>query len=257
MLAAHLAQISFSFTLHGPSDLFDAKHWRLDEKIKAARFVSCISYFARSQAMMYVAPEHWEKLHIIHCGVEPERYGPPTWDDENVELTFVGRLAPVKGLRFLLPAFEEALKTQPNLRLKIIGDGPERAALEAQAAPLKDAVRFTGPLSQADVAAELAKTDVLVLPSFAEGVPVVLMEAMASGKPVIATQVAGVSELVKSGENGLVIPPGHSAALKDAILALAADPEGRRRMGQAGRETVEAGFNIQKEASRLAALLEG
>lgn len=259
VLAARLAGVGFSFTLHGPSDLFEAAHWRLDTKIAEARFVACISHFARSQAMLNADPEHWSKLRIVHCGVVPEVYQTPVPAETRAGLwlIFVGRLAPVKGLRILLEALAEALRTSPDMSLTIVGDGPDRAALEALAAPLGDAVTFTGALSQAEVATRLARHDALVLPSFAEGVPVVLMEAMASGKPVLATRVAGVAELVTDGESGYLVSPGDTAGLTTRLLDLARDPDRRIKMGQAGRRKVAAEFDIRQEAAWLARLFRG
>lgn len=264
LLAATLAGTGFSFTLHGPSDLFEAVHWRLDIKIAKARFVACISHFARSQAMLHSEPDQWDRLKIVHCGVVPELYDRPpetetgtggeTGSEPQVRLLFVGRLAPVKGLRILLEALAEARQTRPGLSLTIVGDGPDRAALEALAAPLGDAVIFTGALSQADVADRLAASDALVLPSFAEGVPVVLMEAMAAGLPVLATQVAGVPELVENGVSGILVPPGDSDALRAGLLTLADDPARRAEMGRAGRAKVVRDFDVRQEAARLARL---
>ena len=135
-----------------------------------------------------------------------------------------------------------------------MGDGPDRAALETAAAPLGDAVTFAGYQTQDAVADILARSDMMVLPSFAEGVPVVLMEAMASQIPVIATRVAGVAELVQGGISGFVLAPGDVDALARAIVTLAQDPDRRTAMGQAGRAQVEADFAIDGEAHRLAAL---
>jgi glycosyltransferase involved in cell wall biosynthesis len=259
MIAAKLADVPFSFTLHGPSDLFDAAHWRLDRKIEAAEFVACISHFARSQAMLQVAPGHWNKLKIVHCGVEPELYfsdKTPSSSGASVTFVFVGRLAPVKGLRILMGAMPSILEQVPKLRLRIVGDGSDRAALERLAAPFEWAVRFEGPLPQAEVARVLAEADAMVLPSFAEGVPVVLMEAMASGKPVIATSVAGVSELVDHGKSGLLVAPGDADGLIDAMVALARDAQLRQQMGAAGREIVEAQFDIAAEGRWLVQMFQ-
>jgi glycosyltransferase involved in cell wall biosynthesis len=167
---------------------------------------------------------------------------------------FVGRLAPVKGLRVLFEAIEH-LKTP--VRLTVVGDGPDRAHLEAAAALLGKRVRFTGYLSQAEVAETLAAAQVVVLPSFAEGVPVMLMEAMAARLPVIATTVAGTGELVEDRVSGRLVPPGDAEALAAAITELAADPDLRRRMGEAGRMRVRADFDARTEARRLAALFSG
>ncbi|WP_092082517.1 glycosyltransferase [Poseidonocella sedimentorum] len=264
MLASELTGIPYSFTLHGPADLFEPYRWALAEKVARARFVATISHFARSQVMFFSDPEHWHKIRIIHCGVHPERYeaGEVAEEvgqtkDDRTELLFVGRLAPVKGIRVLFEAVKRLAPEMPGLRLTLVGDGPDRAGLEAAAAPLGDLVRFTGYMSQGEVAAEMAKTDIFVLPSFAEGVPVVLMEALASRRPVIATQVAGVGELVRDGETGFMVPPGDVESLMDRIRALAADPAARAAMGAAGRETVAAEFDIRTEAARMATLMAG
>ena len=254
MLAAEIAGLPYSFTLHGPDIFFAPEHWRLDEKIARARFVACISEFSRSQAMLWSDPVHWPKLKIVHCGVEPERY--TTGARDGTRLIFVGRLDAVKGVPVLLDAFAEARDTLPGLSLTLVGDGPDRAALEAEvtARGLASAVIFAGYRSQAEVAALLAEHDALVLPSFAEGVPVVLMEAMAARLPVIATAVGGVGELVEHAVSGLMVPPGDGAALRAAILQVLGDGALRTRMGAAGRAVVETRFTATTEAARLARL---
>jgi glycosyltransferase involved in cell wall biosynthesis len=235
------------------------KSWHLREKIRRADFVSCISHFARSQCMLHSEPEDWPKLRVVHCGVRPGLYAKrrETQPTTTTELAFVGRLAPVKGLRVLIDALGAARERHPGLRLTIVGDGPDRAALEALSRPQGDAIRFTGPLKQAEVAELLATTDALVLPSFAEGVPVVLMEAMATRLPVIATRVAGVAELVTDGVSGLLVAPGDPEALRDAVLEIAQDGDRRDSMGEAGRQTVEAEFDVEIEGRRIAALFIG
>jgi glycosyltransferase involved in cell wall biosynthesis len=257
MIAAALADIDFSYTLHGPAEIYDPVGWHFAEKTARARFVFCISHFARSQAMLFSDPEHWPKLKIIHCGVIPENYGgAERQDPDGLHLCFVGRLTPIKGVRVLLDAFDAARQAVPGLRLTLVGDGTDRPQLERMARHHGDAIRFAGFLDQTAVADTLRTADALVLPSFAEGVPVVLMEAMASGKPVIATQVGGVSELVEDGVSGHVVPPGDAASLAEAIIALA-DPDRRARMGAAGRERVVTEFDIRIEAARIATLLTG
>ena len=255
MMAANLNDIRFSYTLHGPSDLFEPDTWCLEEKTNRASFVSCISHFARSQAMLFSKPKQWDKLKIIHCGVIPERYEnteTPADKQPGTELIFVGRLAAVKGLRVLLKAFAKAQEGRPDLRLTLVGDGDDRAHLEQLAAPFGDKVEFRGYLSQDKVAEALARADVLVLPSFAEGLPVVLMESLAASRAVICTQVAGVGELVEEGVSGFRVPPSDEDTLALRIGQLADDPELRKRMGRAGREKVRAEFDIRKEAEKLA-----
>ncbi|MEL6208585.1 MAG: glycosyltransferase family 4 protein, partial [Pseudomonadota bacterium] len=253
MLAARLADIPYSFTLHGPADLAEPARWKLGEKIAEADFVACISHYARSQAMLHSAPAHWDRLRIIHCGVSPELYDRPRSAQEaGTHLVFVGRLAPVKGLRVLIAALIAA--ENPDIRLTIVGDGSERAALEAMAAPLGERCNFTGYQSQEEVAQILASAQAFILPSFAEGVPVVLMEALAAGLPVVATRITGVPELVAHGETGLLVTPGDPAALAAALEDLAARPDHGASMGAAGRDVVRAEFNIAIEAARLAQL---
>lgn len=258
MITARMAGLPFSFTLHGPAELFEPQSWRLDEKVARARFTVCISHFARSQAMLFSDRAHWDRLHVVHCGIEPARYEatPPGDAAAGLQLLFVGRLAAIKGIRVLFDALARA--DLPGARLTLVGDGAERPALEREAAHLGLDARFLGFRGQAEVAAALAEAEALVLPSFAEGVPVVLMEAMASARPVIATRVGGVAELVADGESGLLVAPGDPVALAGALQRLAAMPAAARaEMGARGRASVRAEFDVDREARRLAALFAG
>lgn len=257
MLASELSGIPYSFTLHGPADFLDTGRWRLGEKIARARAVACISHFCRSQGMLFSDPEHWNRLQIVHCGVDPARYATDPARAPGREVLFIGRLAAAKGVPVLLEAFGRARAVHPDARLTLIGDGPSRKSLEARAAELglSDAVRFTGYLSQDEVASELSRADLFALPSFAEGVPVVLMEAMASGLPVLTTRIAGIPELVEDGVSGRIVAPGDVDAFAAALTDLLADPVAARAMGQAGRDKVRAEFDVAREAEKLAALL--
>lgn len=261
MLASELSGIPYSLTLHGPADFWETGRWHLSEKIARARFVACISHYCRSQAMLFSDPAHWPKLQIVHCGVEPARYATtPTPDLDRQpgrEVLFIGRLAAAKGVPVLLEAFARCHAVFPDARLTLIGDGPARPALEARARDLGlgDAVRFAGYLGQEEVAAELARADLFALPSFAEGVPVVLMEAMASGLPVLSTAITGIPELVEDGVSGRLVLPGDVDAFAEAMQALLADPVAGRAMGLKGRAKVARDFDIAREAEKLAALL--
>lgn len=257
MLASEVSGIPYSYTIHGPGIFFEPMHWRIDEKTARASFVSCISDFCRSQVMMFSDRKHWDKLHIVHCGVQPERYaGERNGSRDSKHLLFVGRLAGIKGVSVLFEALERILPRFPDMHLTLIGDGPERADLEreAQMRGLGDVVIFAGYRSQAEVAEALQEADLLVLPSFAEGVPVVLMEAMAAGLPVIASRVAGIPELVEDGVSGLLVPPGDSDALAGAINELLVDPARCARMGEHGRAKVSSEFNLEYEAAWLGEL---
>lgn len=259
MLAAEMAGVPYSVTMHGPAIFFEPGLWRVDEKVARARFVACISHYCRSQAMIFADPAHWSKLRLVHCGVDPAMYARDERPRARTELLFVGRLAAVKGLPVLIEAASRLMADRPDLRLTLIGDGPDRAALEARVAGagLADRIVFAGYQGAAEVADALSRTDVFVLPSFAEGVPVVLMEALASEVPVVATRIAGIGELVEDGISGLVVPPGDADALAEAIARLADDAALRTRMGRAGRAKVEAEYATKGEAAWLLALIEG
>lgn len=254
MFTSVLSDIPFSYTLHGPTELFETHKWYLGEKTAQARFVACISHFARSQVMYFSDAAHWDKLRIVHCGVVPERYARPRPSSDGLRLLFVGRLDPVKGVRVLLEAFAQARTSVPDLTLDIIGDGPDRAHLATLARPFGDAVTFHGYKSQEEVAAAMSAADVFVLPSFAEGLPVVLMEALAAGTPVICSQVAGVAELVEDGQSGFIVPAGDVDTLTVRILEIIANPERRVKMGARGQAKVREAFDIRLEAARLGRL---
>lgn len=256
MLAAHLGGFGYSLTLHGPGIFFEPHTWRLDEKLARCEFCACISYFCRSQAAIFAPPERHDRLHIVHCGVDPSVLEPVVHRGEGTRLLFVARLAELKGLSVLLEAIQQVAARFGATELTVVGDGPERARFEALTAELglEKSVTFAGYRSQAEVAAHLAETDVFVLPSYAEGVPVTLMEALGSGVPVVATQVGGVSELVEHEGNGFIVRPGDVDELADRLIQLVGDAELRARFGAAGRQLVLTDFDNDTEAARLATL---
>jgi colanic acid/amylovoran biosynthesis glycosyltransferase len=258
MLAAALAGITSSFTMHGPYIFFAPDRWRLDIKIQQALFVCCISHFCRSQGMVFAPADCWDRMHIIHCGVDPALFTPVVHQADRQRLLFTGRIASAKGLPVLIEAMTKLTAIHPHVILTIIGDGPDRAAIEARVAQLNlgDNIQFVGYKSQAEVRTYLEHTDVFVLPSFAEGVPVVLMEAMAAGVPVVATRIAGIPELVEDGKSGYLVPPGDAQSLADRLAQLLADAELRSAMGKVGRSKVEQEFTIHDEVKRLKRVME-
>jgi colanic acid/amylovoran biosynthesis glycosyltransferase len=257
MLAAEMGGFTFSISEHGPDIFYAPEWWRLDAKFSRALFVACISHFCRSQVLIWTPVGRWHRVHIVHCGVDPAAYTPRIHRGRGRRLLFTGRLAGVKGVPILLEALARFRNEHADVELALAGDGPDRTRLEAEAQRLGvgDRVRFPGYQSSDHVRSLLQETDVFVLPSFAEGVPVVLMEAMASGVPVVSTRVAGVAELVEQGVSGFVVPPGDVVALTDAIDALLADAELRGRFGAAGRRTIEREFDVAREAAWLGEVL--
>jgi colanic acid/amylovoran biosynthesis glycosyltransferase len=257
MLAAEIGGLGYSFTTHGPEEFDAPRAHSLGEKIARADFAVAISSFGRSQLCRWAEVPHWPKLHVVHCGIEPWRFPTPaSLPDGPPRLVAIGRLAEQKGFPLLIEAMALVADDLPDLQLTLIGEGPFRAALERQiaSAGLQGRITLTGWLDEAAVREELARAQALILPSFAEGLPVVVMEAFAAARPVIATAIMGVPELVNR-ETGWLVPAGDPQALAEAIRSYAATPTDRlAMMGALARETVLARHDITREAEKLAAL---
>jgi colanic acid/amylovoran biosynthesis glycosyltransferase len=252
-IAAEIGGFSFSFTIHGPAEFFEMSRWWLGEKVRRALFVVCISSFCRSQMMVAAAVEDWSKLRIVHCGVDPKLFDVKKHEKRGRRLLFVGRLAPEKGCAVLLNAIAQL----PDVTLDVVGDGAALGSLRKHATALgiADRVVFYGYLSENRVRDRLAEADVFVLTSFAEGVPVVLMEALAAGVPAVATAIAGIPELIEDGVTGILVPPSEPEATAEALRKLLDDPGLRNRIGEAGRKKVEREFNLDAECDRLANMM--
>lgn len=252
---------SWSFTMHGSAEFYDVARHRLPQKVERADLVVCISHFCRSQLMGLVAEEHWAKLRVVRCGIDADAFRPvarPEPRGGSMRVLHVGRLVPVKGHAILLEALAELTAAGINVTATLVGDGPERANLErlAEELGLADQVTFAGSVGQDEIRSHYACADVFCLPSFAEGVPVVLMEAMASGLPVVATRVTGVPELVEEGVSGLLATPGRSDEITSALERVATAPELRASMGRAGREKVIADFDLRQSTADLHGIFE-
>lgn len=256
-LATRLLRMPWSFTMHGISETDYPAGLLLGRKIEAATFVACVSYFGRAQAMRVVSPEEWPKLRVIRCGL-PLSGLPQRGDSTRLRrIVTVGRLSPEKGQAGLIEAFS-ALDDRADIELVLVGDGPERERLNTAAARLgvADQVRFAGRLGERDTLAAIAAADILVLPSFMEGLPIVLMEAMAMGTAVVASRVAGIPELVEDGESGLLFTPSNWNELADCMRRLVADDALRERLARRGRDVVSADFDVRHSAERLRDLFE-
>lgn len=252
MLGAELAGIPWSFTMHGISETDYPAGLLLSRKIEAADFVACVSYFGRAQAMRIVEPEQWNKLHVIRCGTPP--VAPAKREARNrTQIIAVGRLSPEKGQAGLLQAFAEVVREGLDANLVLVGDGPDGAALRALAEKLSlfDRITFAGRCSEEETLKRIAASDILVLSSFMEGLPIVLMEAMAAGIPVIASGVAGIPELVRDGESGLLFAPSDWDGLAESIRRLAGDAALRARFAESGRKAVENEFDCARSAALL------
>ena len=253
MLAASLAGIDYSITFHGWPVFFDAKYSRIKEKVLGARFTRSISYFCRSQLMMFSGCDDPTPFKIVHCGLSIAKYAyrPPRRQIKH--LFCAARLSPEKGLTFAIEALKLLIDKGYDLELRLAGGGPSKAHLEALSSQLglADRVRFLGFLTEEEVISELQAADLFVLPSFVEGVPVSAMEAMAVGVPVIATNIAGTSELVEDGKTGVLIRPSDAQALADAVIGMVEDYEFRLRVAELARRKVIDEFDIDKESAKL------
>lgn len=258
MLAAELGDLTYSMTLHGFGILSEPRRWRLNEKLERCLFAICVSWYARSQAMLWSDRRHWDRFHVIHCGIDPETIPVREHAGQGSRLLFVGRFDHVKGLPLLLDAVAELAGVRPDVHLDLAGDGPERADLEAivQDRRIAEHVTFHGYLSQAQLRELQEQVDVCVMTSFAEGVPVVLMEAMAAGLPIVAPRITGIPELVDDGVSGYLVPAGHRDELVRRIEVLLDDPDCRNAFGRAGRAKVEREFRLNVEVDGLVNVMQ-
>ncbi len=260
MLAHTLGGPAFSFTVHGPEEFDKPLMLHLGEKIRHSAFVVAISSFGRSQLYRWVDVAQWPKVHTVHCGLDESFHaGASAQPCLAQRLVCVGRLCEQKGQMLLLQAMRLLRERGLIFELVLAGDGEMRAALEAQIEQLGLAkqVRITGWVSSAQVRDELLSARAMVLPSFGEGLPVVIMEAMALCRPVLTTYVAGIPELVVDRHTGWLFPAGDVQALADAMAAcLGATPQVLQDMGQAARTRVLARHDANTEARKLATLFE-
>jgi colanic acid/amylovoran biosynthesis glycosyltransferase len=247
-LAERCESWTWSFTMHGSTEFFDVRHHRLPQKAADAQFVVCISDFTRSQLMGMLPESEWPKLRVVHCGVDPATYAPVDGHrpGSGTRVLCVGRLVPGKGQAVLLEAIGQLRAGGRDVRCTLVGEGPSRGALEAAIRKngMDDVVTLTGAVGQDEIRAAYGDADVFCLPSFAEGLPVVAMEAMSMEIPVVTTLIAGVPELITDGVNGLLVRPGRADELAAALQRLVDDPDLRRRLGARARETVMASFDI-------------
>jgi colanic acid/amylovoran biosynthesis glycosyltransferase len=245
-----------SLTIHGPDEFYDAPGNFLTEKVVASDFVVCISDFARSQLMKLSPYSYWSKLVVSRLGVDPTVFAPQARSGPGAmfEILCVGRLVPAKGQHLLVEALAGVIRTGRSARLRLVGDGVDRQSLLAQVRDLSllDRVVFEGAVNQDRIRELYAMADCFCIPSFAEGIPVVLMEAMAMEIPCISTHITGIPELIQNGVNGLLVAPSSIEGLVSAITRLIDDAEGRKMLGILGRERVVEQYDLAKNVRHLA-----
>lgn len=261
MLCRELGGPSYSFTAHGPEEFDALEGLSLRQKIERAKFVVAVSSFGRAQLCRCCEPRSWGKIRVVRCGVDgaflnsSEAISPPA--NESRQFVCVGRLESQKGHIQLLEAVAGLVAEGKAIQVTLVGDGSMRTVIEQRIGELRlqDNVRLAGWLSGVKVRDEILASRALVLASFAEGLPVVLMEAMALGRPVIATWVGGIPELVEPGKNGWLVPAGEGAGLMAALReVLEMDCEKLGAMGAEGRRRVMQNHDSAVEARKLAEL---
>lgn len=259
MFAALLSDITWSMTVHGPHDFIEPQRWALSDKMQSAAFSVFISEFGRSQGMWHAPSSVWAKLHVIRCGLDETFLGTePAELPQAARLVFVGRLTPEKGAVLLIEAAAILKRKGVRVELVLIGDGPSRTDIEQTIARhrLQDAVTLLGWQGSTRVREEIRASRALVLPSFAEGLPIVLMEALALRRPVLSTFVAGIPELVQPGISGFLVPPGSVNDLAEAMNTVVTASVGElSEMGRRGAARVAERHDAVENARQLEGLL--
>jgi glycosyltransferase involved in cell wall biosynthesis len=250
-LVHRLTGIPFSFTVHGPEE-FDRAEWHgLGAKVAEASFVAAVSSFGRSQLMRWASMKDWHKIHVVHCGLDRPYFDEPVEPiGEAPNLLCVARLSEQKGLLVLMRAAGMLRDRGVDFTLTLVGDGPLRAPIEAEIRrlDLSGQVKLAGWMGQPQVREQIRRSRAMVLPSFAEGLPVVLMESMALGRPVISTYIAGIPELV-GPDTGWLIPAGDAEALCEAMkAAIEASPDQIGSMGARARNRIMQRHDVAESA---------
>lgn len=254
----HISAIPYSFTVHGPDEFDAPRAYHLREKVKDAKACIAISSFTRSQLLRWAEPEHWHKIHVVRCGIDRSFHGAERTYETSATLCCVTRLAPQKGMPLLIEACAMLQERGVDFTLEVIGDGHLRPLLEQQIGErgLQEKIILRGWCDSASVRDQLLRSRALVLPSFAEGLPVVLMEALALCRPVVCTSIAGIPELVDSS-CGWIVPAGSAEALVEAMEhALTAAPGALRDLGCTGRDRVIQMHNASNNAGALLDILD-
>jgi len=252
----------WSFTMHGSNEFEAVDRFDLGAKVRSASGVVCVSDFTRSQLMRLVDFEHWGKLTKVHMTVDEDVYQPPRDRrrdrDGPFRILMVGRLVPEKAPLILIQAVDQLVRSGVRVDLRFVGSGmlEERLRMEVRDRGLDQYVTWLGSLGQHQIPAWYQWADVFCLPSFQEGLPVVLMEAMATELPVVTTRIAAIGELVEDGISGEVVSAGRSDLIAEALARLAGDPQRRLEQGRRGREMVLREFTTDRAATEMCHFFE-
>jgi glycosyltransferase involved in cell wall biosynthesis len=255
-LVGRIFPVTLSITIHGPVEFQDPAGSRLAEKVQASLFCCAISQYGVSQLMYACGYPEWPKLELTALGVDLNAFPPRPFrpNPSPFRIVCAGRLAPVKGQHVLIAAMAALVNEGRDIRLRLAGDGPDRIALrqDVEKRGLSDRISFEGNVNQDKLLELYRESDALVLSSFAEGLPVVLMEAMAMEIPCVAPWVNGIPEIVTHETDGLLVPPGDAQALAHAIGRLMDDAALRRTLGQKARLKILEKFDLERNTEHLA-----
>jgi len=258
LFAQRVFRVGYSFTVHGPDEFYDARGQYLTRKIAAADFIVCISSYTRSQLMNLSPHKHWGKMVVARLGVDAMLFSPlpkPSPRDA-FEILCVGRLTPAKGQHLLIDAVARLTHQGRRVVLRLVGNGPDYDSLRAHADRLanRETIVFEGAVNQDRIRSLYATADVFCLASFAEGLPVVLMEAMSMQIPCVTTNISGIPELIRNGIDGLLVPASDLDALVGALARLMGDEELRNRIGKSGRMRILEHYDLARNVETLAAI---
>jgi glycosyltransferase involved in cell wall biosynthesis len=259
MLCRVLGGPGYSFTVHGPEEFDKPGLISLATKIELATFVVAVSEYGRAQLWRLTAASDWDKIHVVRCGVD-QRFllAASTKVPDVRRFVCIGRLSEQKGQLVLLRAAAKLVKAGVEFEIVLIGDGELRGMLESAIDEfgLQEHIKLAGWQTPEQIRAHIESSRAVVIPSFAEGLPVVIMEALALRRPVISTYVAGIPELVIPGETGWLVPAGAVSPLVDAMVAaLECSTDTLQEMGENGHAMVAERHNAEKNAIQLNALI--
>ena len=258
MLSKRLGGPTYSFTVHGPDEFDRPSRLALREKLGEAEFVVAISSFCRSQLFRWARLSDWDKVQIVRCALDPDYFvTEASRVTDKPKLLCVGRLSEEKGQLLVVRATRRLVEQGIDVQVILAGDGPLRSQIENEIRlnRLENVIQIAGWVDNERVRELLLESRALLIASFAEGLPVVIMEAFALGKPVISTFVAGIPELVENDSNGWLIPAGDVELLAQAMRqAVQADPARLAEMGETGRKRTFERHNTSVEAAKLEAL---
>ena len=261
LLVHEIFGLDISISFHGPDEFENPSGFFIREKVAASTFVRAISQYARSQLMKSSAASDWGRIHVVYMGVDPDALAPRPFrrHPSPLEIICVGRLARAKAQHILIAAVQNLLDSGRDVLLRLVGGGPDHKSLEEDVARrgIKSQVVIHGFTPQAELEVLYQQADIFALPSLAEGVPGVLMEAMAMEIPCVSTWITGIPELIRNGQDGLLVAPSDVEGFSEALRTLVDDPELRLRIGQAGRQRVLERFDLRRNSNELADLLNG